>query len=108
MDNHFVVTDADFEEKVLRSPVPVMVDFWADWCQPCKRLDPILESIAEEYAGKVLLAKFNADENPMVVGSYGIMGLPTVLLIKNGQVVERITGFKPKQRMLPKLVVHFD
>ncbi len=107
MNQYIIVTDADFEEKVLLSPIPVLVDFWADWCQPCKQLDPILEDIASEHADQVMLAKFNADENPMVIGSYGIMGLPTVLLFKNGQIVERITGFKPKHRILPKLTVHF-
>lgn len=80
------VTDETFEEDVLKAEVPVLVDYWADWCGPCKMIAPILDEIAEEYSGKVKVAKLNIDENPNTPPRYGIRGIPTLMLFKNGSV----------------------
>jgi len=97
------VTDDTFDEKVLKSDLPVLVDFWADWCGPCKMIAPVLEELAQEYAGRLTIAKINADQNPETGQKYGVMSLPTLNLYKNGEVVDQITGAKPK-RVLTKLI----
>jgi thioredoxin 1 len=89
------VTDADFEALVLKSPTPVIVDFWAEWCPPCRQLAPGLEKIASEYAGKVVVVKVNTDENPELPQHFEIVGIPTMLFIAGGQVVHRHTGAVP-------------
>jgi len=86
------VGDQDFEAEVLDSPVPVLVDFWAAWCAPCRMLDPIIDAIAEEYDGQAKVFKLNVDENIMVAGKYNIKGIPTLLLFKDGAVKEQIIG----------------
>ena len=83
------VTDAAFEETVLKSNVPVIVDFWAPWCGPCKMIAPTLEKLATEYAGKVIVAKVNTDEEPEWAGKYGVQGIPTMLFVANGKIVHR-------------------
>jgi thioredoxin 1 len=100
------VNQAEWESEVLGSDLPVLVDFWAEWCGPCKMVSPIVSQIAEEYQGKLRVVKVNADANPDLVTQYGVMGLPTLLLVKSGQAVERITGFKPKEKILSQLVGH--
>jgi len=85
-DNIHTVTDASFEDDVLKSEQPVLVDYWAEWCGPCKIIAPVLEEIASEYVGKVKIAKLNADENPVTPPMYGIRGIPTLMLFKGGQV----------------------
>ncbi len=90
------VTDADFEEKVLKSDKPVMVDFWAPWCGPCRAVAPTLEELATEYEGKLVIAKVNYDENPRYGMEYGVMAIPTMIIFKNGQEVDRIQGAGPK------------
>jgi thioredoxin 1 len=86
------VTDAAFEKAVLQSPVPVLVDFWAPWCVPCRVMEPSLERLAKEYEGKLVVAKVNTDESPEWAIRFGVQGIPTMLLIKNGQVVRQQVG----------------
>ena len=102
-NNLIHVTDDDFEMAVLQSSVPVIVDFWAPWCAPCRMVAPILEDIAKDYAGKVVVAKVNTDENPNWAIRYGVRGIPTMLFIKNGQEVDRQVGAVPKQMITNKL-----
>jgi thioredoxin 1 len=100
------VTDAAFEKTVLQSPIPVIVDFWAPWCGPCRMVAPILEKLAKEYEGKLLVAKVNTDENPEWMMKYGIQGIPTMLFIAGGKVVYRQVGALP-ERMLRDTVSQF-
>ena len=90
------VTDADFKQEVLKSDLPVVVDFWAEWCGPCHQIAPILESLADEYDGKIKFVKVDTEENFETLSSYGVLSLPTLLLFKEGQPIERITGARPK------------
>lgn len=92
------VTDANFEAEVLQSPTPVLVDYWAEWCGPCKMIAPILDDAAKEYAGKLKVRKLNTDENPEVAGRYQVMSIPTILFFKNGQPVEKLVGARPKRQ----------
>lgn len=102
----FEVTDQDFKAEVLNSSVPVLVEFTADWCPPCKMLAPIVHDIARKYEGKLRVGLLDNDVNPQTIRDYGVMGLPTLILFVNGQPVERITGFKPRERIEAKLVPH--
>ena len=100
------VTDAAFEKTVLQSTIPVIVDFWAPWCNPCKMVAPILDKLANEYEGKILVAKINTDENPEWMMKYGIQGIPTMLFVANGKIVHRQVGALP-ERMLRDVVTQF-
>ncbi len=90
------VTDATFESEVLKSEIPVLVDFWAEWCAPCRAIAPIVKEIANEYGDKIKVVKINIDDSPQTPGSYGIRSIPTVLAFKDGQVVSQLTGARPK------------
>lgn len=90
------LTDQNFEQEVLRADMPVLVDFWASWCGPCRMLSPVIAEIAEEYAGKVKVGKVNVDEQPNLANRYGIASIPTVMLFKNGEVVNTSLGYRPK------------
>ena len=96
-------TDTNFEADVLKSAVPVLVDFWAEWCGPCRMLGPTIEEIAKEYAGKVKVGKVNVDDNPGIAAKYGIRSIPTVMLFKAGQVVEQMVGVQPKDALKKRI-----
>ncbi len=90
------VTDATFEAEVTGSDIPVVVDFWAEWCGPCKQIGPSLEELSEEYAGKIKVAKVNVDENPNLPAKLGVRGIPALFIIKDGQIIANKTGAAPK------------
>jgi len=91
------VTDATFDAEVLQSPTPVLVDFWATWCGPCRALAPIVDEIAKQYSGKLKVAKMDVDKNSLTPSKFGIRGIPALLLFKGGKVAEQIVGFVPKE-----------
>jgi thioredoxin 1 len=97
------VTDETFAELVLRNDKPVLVDFWATWCGPCRMIAPVLREIAAERSGELTIAKLNYDENPRTGAEYGVMGLPTMLLFQGGQPIRSIVGARPKARLLAEL-----
>lgn len=96
-ENVQTFTDGNFETSVLKAGVPVLVDFWAEWCGPCKRLAPTIDALAAEYAGKVTIGKLNVDDNPNTAFKFQIRGIPAVLLFKGGAVVESVVGLAPKE-----------
>lgn len=102
----FEVSKDEFQTQVLDSATPVLVDFWAEWCGPCKMIAPIVDEIADEYDGRLRVAKVDADVNQEILMNYGIMSIPTLVLFKDGQAVERITGFTPKGRIVNKISAH--
>lgn len=106
LDEPIHVTDVTFERAVLQSSVPVVVDFWAPWCAPCKMVAPILDKLAKELSGKILIAKVNTDENPEWASKYGVQGIPTMLFISNGKIVHRQVGALP-ERMLRDAITQF-
>ncbi len=100
------ITDQSFQETVLNSDKPVLVDFWAVWCGPCRMLGPIIEEVAEEFEGKAVVGKVDVDNNQQVSVDYGIRNIPTVLIFKNGEVVDKIVGVQPKEVISEKLSAH--
>ncbi len=93
------ITDSDFDKVVLQSTTPVLVDFWAPWCGPCRMVAPVVEELAKEYEGKVAFTKLNVDQNAKTAGKYGIMSIPTLLIFKNGEPVSHLVGFRPKAEL---------
>ncbi len=102
------ITDVTFENEVLKSEVPVLIDFWAVWCGPCKMIAPVVEEIAKEYNGKLKVAKLDVDSNPKTAMSYGIRSIPTLLIIKGGQVVDQMVGAVPKNKIVEKITPHLS
>ena len=103
MAGPFVVSDTDFDEKVLKSDLPVLVDFWADWCMPCKMIAPIVEELSQEYNGKLDFAKLDVDSNPNTAMSYGVRSIPTLLIFKGGKPIDQIVGAVPKGVLKKKI-----
>lgn len=106
MSNALDVTTQSFDQEVLQSSIPVLVDFWAEWCGPCRMLTPSVDAIAEEYAGRLKVCKVNIDKEPSIAGKYGIMSIPTLLLFKGGNIAEQIVGLLPKQTLTDKIAPH--
>jgi len=100
------VNESEFQSQVLDSDKPVLVDFTAGWCQPCKMIEPIVKQLAQDWDGKVKVVKLDADENPNIMTKYGVLGIPTLMLFKSGEVKERMTGYQPKEKLVTKLTPH--
>jgi thioredoxin 1 len=98
-ENVSTFTDDNFEKEVLQSDIPVLVDFWATWCAPCKAIAPLIDAVASEYEGRVKVGKVNVDDNPATPGKYGVRGIPTVILLKDGKVVDQVVGAIPKSQL---------
>ena len=103
MSKEIEFTESNFENEVIQSDVPVLVDFWAPWCGPCKMVAPIVEEISGEYAGRLKVGKLNTDDNQMVASQFGVMSIPTLMIFKGGEVVERIVGAQPKEALTGKI-----
>ncbi len=97
------ITDANFEELVMNSDKPVVVDFWAEWCGPCRMIGPVIEEMAAEYDGKAIIGKVNVDENPGVSAKFGVRNIPTILFVKNGEIADKSVGAVPKAQLTAKL-----
>ena len=105
-DNAVAVTDSTFQSEVLSSSQPVLVDFWATWCGPCRMVAPIVEEIANENNGKLKVAKVDVDANPQTAQQFGVMSIPTLIVFKGGQPVERLVGYMPKAKLMQALSPH--
>ncbi len=103
MANTIAVTDSTFDEMVLKSPDPVLVDFWATWCRPCQMVAPILEQLTQEYSGKLTIAKIDVDQNQQTAAKFHVMSIPAMIIFKNGKPIANIVGFKPKDKLKQEL-----
>ena len=102
------VTDSSFQSEVLKSSTPVLVDFWAEWCAPCLMVAPVIEELAQQYAGKFKFCRLNVDSNSATTAQYGIMSIPTLLLFNQGKLMDQIVGAVPKQQLVPRLEILLD
>jgi thioredoxin 1 len=93
------LSDDNFAQEVLKSSTPVLVDFWASWCAPCKAISPVVDGLADDYEGQVKIGKLNVDENPATPGQYGVRGIPTLILFKDGKIVDQVVGAVPKNQL---------
>ena len=107
-DGILTLTDATFDESVGGSETPVLIDFWAEWCGPCKMISPVLEDIAKEHAGRIQIAKLNVDDNPNIARRFEVMSIPTLLVIADGEVKKRLVGAKGKPQLLEELAEFID
>jgi thioredoxin 1 len=98
-DAVLTLTDANFDRDVLQSDLPVLVDFWATWCAPCKAIAPLIDTVAADYAGKIKVGKVNVDDNPATPGKYSVRGIPTLILFKGGKVIDQVVGAVPKSQL---------
>ena len=103
MSNALEVNETNFDVEVVKSNTPVLVDFWASWCMPCRMLSPVVDQIAAEFVGSVKVVKVNVDSNPSLAAKFGVRGIPTLIAIKNGEVVDRMVGVQPKNTITSKL-----
>ena len=108
MSKPIVVGDSSFDQTVLQAEVPVLVDFWAAWCGPCRMVAPVVEELAQEYEGKIGFAKLDVDQNPNTAGKYSIMSIPTLIIFKNGEPVSHVVGFRPKAELKRELDAALD
>ncbi len=106
MSKPVAVTDTTFEQEVLKSTTPVLVDFWAEWCGPCRMVAPVVEQIADEQGEKLKVAKLDVDHNPQKAQEYGVMSIPTLILFKGGQPAERLVGYMPKDQITRRISTH--
>jgi thioredoxin 1 len=108
VSDQIIVGDSNFDQAVLQAEMPVLVDFWAAWCGPCRMVAPVVEELAEEYEGRIAFAKLDVDQNPKTAGKYGIMSIPTLLIFKNGEPVSHVVGFRPKEELKQSLEAILD
>jgi thioredoxin 1 len=108
MGNAVAVTEQNFSQEVLKSPIPVLVDFWAAWCAPCRAIAPMVEQIAIEYAGKLKVVKLDVDSNNDIAGQYSVLNIPTLILFKGGNPVERVVGVRPKPELISRIQPHLS
>ena len=102
--NEIILTDQNFEEEVIKSDsIPILVDFWALWCKPCRMIDPIIKELAEEFKGKIKVGKFNVDENPETASRYEVISIPCLKIFKDGKVIDEIVGLQPKKVIVEKI-----
>ena len=106
MPHPVAISDASFEAEVAQADKPVLVDFWAEWCGPCRMIAPVLEKLAEDYADSLKVAKLDVDQNPETMMKFGVQSIPTLILFKDGEPVERLVGYMPKDRLLAKIKPH--